>query len=165
MVSLRMFMFLLRLFTFLPRLFTFLLRLFTFLLRLLMFLLRLFTISLRLLMFSLRLFTFLLRLFTFLLRLFTFLLRLFTFVDETRFETGLYPLTIDLLNKFNPNIGEDDPDLTDEIEAFLDALLDTDVMRTAQQYLSEWGQCPTIPLRSVPMSTSHSRASPVVGQG
>ena len=69
---------------------------------------------------------------------------MFTFVDEARFETGLYPLTLDLLSKFNPQIGEVDPEIRDEIEAFLDALLDTEVMQLVQQYLAEWGQCATV---------------------
>ena len=70
--------------------------------------------------------------------------RLFTFVDETRFDTGLYPLTIDLINKFNPQIGEEDPDLTEEIDLFLDALLATDVMQRTQEYLVDWGELHSI---------------------
>ena len=66
--------------------------------------------------------------------------RLFTFVDESRFETGVYPLLIDLLNQFNPNIGEEDPDLSAEVELFLDRLLETEVMNATQQVLVEWGE-------------------------
>ena len=65
--------------------------------------------------------------------------RLMVFVDETRFATGLYPLHIELLERFNPQLGEADPDLTLEIEAYLDLLMTSGPMQEVYSCLSEWG--------------------------
>ena len=64
---------------------------------------------------------------------------MFLSVDESRFLTGLYPAHIDLLTKFNPQIGEADPDLTAEIEVYLDVLMETGPMQEAYSCMSEWG--------------------------
>ena len=53
----------------------------------------------------------------------------------------MYPSFINLLEKFNPLIGEEDADLSADIEAFLDVLLETDCMKITQEYLAEWGNC------------------------
>ena len=64
------------------------------------------------------------------------------FVNVTRFSTGVYPSFIDLLEKFNPQIGEDDPDLETEVNLFLDTVMATDPMRTAHSHLVSWGIFP-----------------------
>lgn len=68
--------------------------------------------------------------------------RLFTNVNEDRFETGVYPSFRTLLSKFNPRIGQADPDLTVDIEVFLDAVLATGPMQEAYQCLvnPDWGK-------------------------
>ena len=65
--------------------------------------------------------------------------RLFVFVDETRFGTGVYPSFTTLLESFNPQLGEADDALTNEINAFLDAVMETEVMQIAQGCLADWG--------------------------
>ena len=65
---------------------------------------------------------------------------MFVSVDETRFSTGIYPAYIDLLTKFNPQNGEADPDLTVEIELFLDQLMETGPMQAAFTCMNEWGK-------------------------
>ena len=64
---------------------------------------------------------------------------LFVFVDETRFGTGVYPSFTTLLESFNPQLGEADDALTNEINAFLDAVMETEVMQIAQGCLADWG--------------------------
>ena len=44
------------------------------------------------------------------------------------------------LLRFNPYLGESDPDLTQETQDFLDVVLDTDCMRIAHGYLIQWGE-------------------------
>ena len=66
--------------------------------------------------------------------------QLFVFVNESRLETGLYPMMRTLLQFFNPYIGEPDPDLTVEIEEFMDVLLETECMTACHEFLQLWGE-------------------------
>ena len=45
-----------------------------------------------------------------------------------------------LLQFFNPRIGEPDPDLTFEINVFIDVILQTECMNTCYSYLQDWGE-------------------------
>ena len=66
---------------------------------------------------------------------------LFISVNEERLNTGVYPLAKVLLDNFNPQIGEPDPELDAEISAFLDAVLATEPMQVALSWLTGWGNC------------------------
>lgn len=67
---------------------------------------------------------------------------LFLSVNEDRFQTGSYPSFIALLDGFNPQIGEADPNLDAEISAFLDDMMSSDPMQEAYTCVgpSGWGK-------------------------
>ena len=65
--------------------------------------------------------------------------RLFSYVNRSRLEEPSY-LRLRNLLRFNPYLGESDPDLTQETQEFLDVVLDTDCMRIAHGYLIQWGE-------------------------
>ena len=44
-----------------------------------------------------------------------------------------------LLDNFNPQLGEPDPELDAEISTFLDAVLETEPMQVALTWLAQWG--------------------------
>ena len=60
-------------------------------------------------------------------------------MNEDRLNTGIYPLMKVLLDNFNPQLGEPDPELDAEISTFLDAVLETEPMQVALTWLAQWG--------------------------
>ena len=61
-------------------------------------------------------------------------------MNEERLETGTYPTYMDLLYLFNPKIGEEEPEHSDNVTAFLDAVIQTATIQTAHAYLVDWGK-------------------------
>ena len=69
--------------------------------------------------------------------------RLFTFVDESALNTSTFVPFRALLNNFNPVLGQEDPDVTEETNAFLTELIATEAISILHGCLLDWGKAYT----------------------
>ena len=66
--------------------------------------------------------------------------RLFTFVDESALNASTFVPFRALLNNFNPVLGQEDPDVTEETNAFLTELIATEAISILHGCLLDWGK-------------------------
>ena len=66
--------------------------------------------------------------------------RLFTSVDESALNASTFTSLRVLLSNFNPVLGQDDPELTTEINNFLADLIGTEVISILHGCLVDWGK-------------------------